>query len=63
MEAGTYVLLGVVIFAVIGFSQTIRIVPQRSAFIVEHLGKYSKTLEAGFHILIHFSTKLLTSTP
>ena len=58
MEAGTYVLLGVVMFAVIGFSQTIRIVPQRSAFIVEHLGKYSKTLEAGFHILIPFLDKV-----
>ncbi len=58
MEPGTYVLLGVVIFAVIGFSQTIRIVPQRAAFIVEHLGKYSKTLEAGFHILIPFLDKV-----
>lgn len=30
----------------------IRIVPQRQAWIVERLGKYSCTLEAGLHILI-----------
>ena len=58
MESGTYVLIGLVIFALIAFSQTIRIVPQRAAFIVEHLGKYSKTLEAGFHILIPFLDKV-----
>jgi regulator of protease activity HflC (stomatin/prohibitin superfamily) len=27
-------------------------VPQQSAFVVERLGKYSKTLSAGFHILV-----------
>jgi len=32
----------------------IRIVPQKQAFIVERLGKYSKTLVAGFHILVPF---------
>jgi len=51
-------LIGVSIFAIIAFYQTIRIVPQRSAFIVERLGKYSKTLEAGFHILIPFFDKV-----
>ena len=58
MEPGTYILIGVIIFTLIGFSKTIRIVPQRTAFIVEHLGKYSKTLEAGFHILIPFLDKV-----
>jgi len=28
------------------------IVPQKSSFIVERLGKYHRTLDAGFHILI-----------
>ena len=36
----------------------IRIVPQKQAFIVERLGKYSKTLEAGFHILVPFIDKV-----
>jgi regulator of protease activity HflC (stomatin/prohibitin superfamily) len=31
-----------------------QIVPQRHAYIVERLGKYKKTLEAGLHILIPF---------
>lgn len=35
-----------------------RIVPQRSAFVVERLGKYTKTLEAGFHILVPFVDKV-----
>lgn len=30
------------------------IVPQKSAFIIERLGKFDRTLEAGFHILIPF---------
>ncbi|MEE9171207.1 MAG: stomatin-like protein [bacterium] len=58
MELGTYVLIGVIIFAIIVFYQTIRIVPQRTACIVERLGKYSNTLEAGFHILIPFIDKV-----
>ena len=31
-----------------------KIVPQRTVFIVERLGKYRATLEAGFHILVPF---------
>ena len=35
-------------------SKTARVVPQREQFVVERLGKYSKTLDAGFHILVPF---------
>ena len=31
-----------------------RIVPQKWAFIIERLGKYSKTLDAGYHFLVPF---------
>lgn len=48
------VLIFLVLFIVIVFFRTIKIVPQRSAFIVERLGKYSQTLEAGFHVLVPF---------
>jgi regulator of protease activity HflC (stomatin/prohibitin superfamily) len=34
--------------------RTLIVVPQQSAFIVELLGKYSRTLSAGFHILVPF---------
>ena len=54
MEPLSIILIGLILFAIIIFINTIRTVPQRSAFIVERLGKYNSTLEAGFHILIPF---------
>jgi len=36
------------------FLRAIRFVPQQRAYIVERLGNYHKTLEAGFHALIPF---------
>lgn len=54
----SYILIGLILFIVITFLQTIKIVPQRAAFIVERLGKYSQTLEAGFHILIPFADRV-----
>lgn len=58
MEALVPVLVGVIIFVFILFIRTIRIVPQRSAFIIERLGKYNSTLDAGFHILMPFIDKV-----
>ena len=54
----TVILIVVIVFALITFFKTIRIVPQKQAFIVERLGKYARTLEAGFHILIPFLDKV-----
>ena len=54
----TIVLIAVLVFALILFFKTIRIVPQKTAIIVERLGKYSNTLEAGFHILLPFIDKV-----
>ena len=39
---------------VVALFKTAQIVPQRSAYIVERLGRYARTLDAGFHILIPF---------
>jgi len=47
----------IVVFAILVIGlllKTAVVVPQRSEFIVERLGKYSKTLGAGFHILVPF---------
>ncbi|MDZ8119741.1 SPFH domain-containing protein [Pontiella agarivorans] len=44
----------VLVFVFIAIAKTMQIVPQRHAYIVERLGKYRKTLEAGMHILIPF---------
>lgn len=46
------VLLAVVVVVVL--LKTARVVPQREQFVVERLGKYAKTLDAGFHILVPF---------
>ena len=50
----TIILVGILLFALLIFFKTIRIVPQKQAYIIERLGKYSRTLEAGFHILTPF---------
>ena len=54
MDFGLIVIIAVAIVGVIFISKLMRIVPQNEAFIVERLGKYSSTLEAGFHILVPF---------
>ncbi len=50
----TIILVGIILFALIISFKVIRIVPQKQAFIIERLGKYSRTLEAGFHMLTPF---------
>ena len=51
---------GLVFFAILAFIvfiaiiKTAVIVPQKTAYIVERLGKYRCTLDAGFHILVPF---------
>jgi regulator of protease activity HflC (stomatin/prohibitin superfamily) len=54
MDASTILIIGLIIFGLIIIVSTIRIVPQRSAYIVERLGKYRASLQAGFHILTPF---------
>jgi regulator of protease activity HflC (stomatin/prohibitin superfamily) len=45
---------GVVVLGIFILVRTAIIVPQQSAFVVEKLGKYSRKLDAGFHILVPF---------
>lgn len=58
MNAGTIIFLGLAILALLLFLTTIRIVPQRSAYIVERFGKYRATLLAGFHVIIPFADRV-----
>lgn len=46
------------ISVVIVLYNSARVVPQKTVFIIERLGKYNSTLEAGFHILIPFLDKV-----
>ena len=52
-EFSIVVIVSVALLIIILF-KTARIVPQRQEYIVERLGKFSKTLSAGLHILIPF---------
>ncbi len=49
-----WVAIAIAVMAVIIIAKTAVVVPQQSAYVVESLGKYSRTLRAGFHILIPF---------
>ena len=54
----SYAAIAIVVLAVVLVFKTATVVPQQSAFVVEHLGKYSRTLSAGFHILIPFMERI-----
>ena len=54
MDGLTFLLIFVAVFAVITIFRTARIVPNQWVYVVERLGKYSRTLSAGFHILVPF---------
>jgi regulator of protease activity HflC (stomatin/prohibitin superfamily) len=41
-------------FAILVLVRTVRVVPQQTALIIERLGRYSRTLEGGLHILVPF---------
>ena len=54
MEGGFVVIVLLAIMALIVIAKTAIVVPQQSAYVVERLGRYSGTLDAGFHILLPF---------
>jgi regulator of protease activity HflC (stomatin/prohibitin superfamily) len=49
-----WVAITIAVIVIIVLAKTAVVVPQQNAFVVESLGKYSRTLRAGFHILIPF---------
>src|ERR671913_1052603 len=54
MEGGLFVIILLAIMALVILAKTAIVVPQQSAYVIERLGRYSGTLDAGFHILIPF---------
>jgi len=58
MEPYVWALIIATILAIWIFTQTAKVVPTQMAFVVQRLGKYKKTLEAGFHILIPLLDKV-----
>ena len=53
----TFTFVVIVIVAFVLFKCGV-VVPQRSAYIVQRLGRYSNTLEAGFHLLMPFVDRI-----
>jgi regulator of protease activity HflC (stomatin/prohibitin superfamily) len=58
MASTTLILVGVILLAFILIASMVKVVPQRTAIIVERLGKYRATFTAGFQILIPFIDKV-----
>ncbi len=54
MEMGLIAVAALVLLLVVIIAKTATVVPQQSQYVVERLGKYSGTLDAGFHILVPF---------
>ncbi len=54
LSPGLIIFAVLAVFVVVVLVKTAVVVPQRMEFIVERLGKFSKTLGAGFHILVPF---------
>src|ERR671937_488112 len=56
--AALIVLLVVAFFVLIVLARTVRIIPQARAGVVERLGRYSRTLDAGLTIIVPFVDRL-----
>jgi regulator of protease activity HflC (stomatin/prohibitin superfamily) len=54
MTGALLVVLVLALLFIIILAKTAVVVPQQQAYVVERLGKYSGTLEAGFHVLVPF---------
>lgn len=49
-----YVIAGIIALVVILIFANVRVVPQATEFVIEFLGKYRTTWEAGIHVKIPF---------
>jgi regulator of protease activity HflC (stomatin/prohibitin superfamily) len=54
MEGSLIVALILAVIVLVTLARTAVVVPQQSAYVVERLGKYHATLNAGFHVLLPF---------
>lgn len=54
MEISSLLSIVILIFVIITLFNTVRIVPQQQIWIMERLGKYNRSLEAGLHFVIPF---------
>jgi len=52
MEAASIISIAIIIAVLIIIIKGIKIVPQSRAYVIERLGKYNRTIEGGFHVII-----------
>ena len=52
------VLIVMALLAIIVIVKTAVVVPQQNAYVIEFLGKYNRTLHAGFHLLLPFAERI-----
>jgi len=52
ISATTAVPIAIIVVVFIIISKGVKIVPQSRAWVIERLGKYNRTLEGGFHLII-----------
>lgn len=58
MENFGFIAAGAVaLLVIVTLAKSAVVVPQQSAYVIEFLGKYNKTLHAGFHILVPFAER------
>jgi regulator of protease activity HflC (stomatin/prohibitin superfamily) len=48
------IVIAVAAVVLVGFGRTVRIVPQARAYVIERLGSYSRTLDAGLNTVVPF---------
>lgn len=58
LDFATILSLAILAIVVIAIAKTAQIVPQRSAYVVERLGRFHSVLDAGFHLMIPFVDKV-----
>src|SRR5437868_10490436 len=58
MSGGLFVVLLLAVLVLVVIAKNAVVVPQQSAYVVERLGKYAATLDAGFHILLPFIDRI-----
>jgi regulator of protease activity HflC (stomatin/prohibitin superfamily) len=54
MTAGVILVFILIFLAIVILAKTAVVVPQQAAYVVERLGRFSGTLQAGFHVLAPF---------
>ena len=58
MDIATLLSLIILAIVIVAIVKTAQIVPQRSAYVVERLGRFHSVLDAGFHLMIPFVDKV-----